>query len=106
MPAGHIEKSENPRQAAVREALEESGVQIDPKDLKMVRVIYRHSNRTYADFVFVAETWQGEPRNAEPIKCDQVGFFDFNALPKNILPYIKETIEDLDHPMTYAEFGF
>src|SRR5579872_7299163 len=49
VPAGHIEENETPTAAAVREAREESGVEIEEKDLRAVGFMFRKTNRTYAD---------------------------------------------------------
>ena len=44
LPAGKIEKGENPRQAAVREVFEEVGIKLDPQNLQEVSIAYLDVN--------------------------------------------------------------
>ena len=64
--AGHADGGEFMTRAAVREAKEEAGVDIDPADLTMKLVMHRLSDREYADFFFEIKKWSGEPQNMEP----------------------------------------
>ena len=42
-PGGHVEDGETPKQGAVRETLEESGLSVDPEDLKLLLQRSKHS---------------------------------------------------------------
>src|SRR5690242_13282304 len=68
--SGKVEKDESFRQAAVREAREEAGVDIEPEDLKQVLVMDRNESSdddmTWVDVYFEASKWKGEVRNNEP----------------------------------------
>ena len=105
-PSGHIEDGETPTVAAVRELREESGTEVDPKDLKFMQVIYRKSDRTYSDFLFITEKWSGEPHNAEPDKADLAGWYDLDNLTENTLPFIKKAFENYRVGEVYTEFGW
>lgn len=96
MPSGHVELDEYPSEAAIREAKEEVGVIIDPKDVEFVHSSFRinrdDSAGDYVDFFFRASAWKGEPFNAEPEKCDDVRWFPINGLPENVIPVVREII--------------
>lgn len=40
-PSGHVEANETPTVAACRETLEETGIMVEPKDVKFEQVLYR-----------------------------------------------------------------
>jgi hypothetical protein len=42
----------------------------------------------------------------EPEKCDDLEWFDFNDLPKNTIPYVRQAIECFRNRITYSEYGF
>lgn len=94
LPAGHIEAKEYASETAIREIKEEVGVDIAPADLIPVHIMHRHCpDHERVDFFFVAKKWQGELRNAEPEKCDDIRWFDFDKLPPDTIPYIRTAIE-------------
>src|SRR5262249_36322159 len=90
-PSGHVEAGETPQAAAVREAREEVGVEIDPEDAASAATMYRISrrasggDRTTVDFLFVVRRFAGEPRNAEPAKASEGAWCDLGALPGDMI---------------------
>lgn len=112
LPAGHVEAGETFTQCAIRETKEEIGVDIDPADLKMVHMLHRISEPEWKDLrhridaFFVCEKWSGEIKNMEPEKCDDVAWFDINNLPENMVPYVKQAIENIGQKKLYSEFGW
>lgn len=52
------------------------------------------------------DKWTGEPRNAEPDKCDDLSWFPLDSLPENIIPCIKQAFECIKDNIIYSEFGF
>ena len=106
LPAGHIDGSETLRAAAVREAKEEAGVSIKIEDLELKLVMHRLGDREYLDFLFLAKKWEGELKNAEPEKCDDVSWFLLDNLPEKTIPYVKEVIRCYRDGINYSEFGF
>ena len=61
--AGHLEYGEQPTQGALRECLEEIGLQLEPQDLQPFQAVHRmHSDQPIdqrADFFFLCRHWQG-----------------------------------------------
>ena len=57
-------------QAAVREAKEEIGVEIDESDIKVLSILQRFSGkREYIDIFCRIAKWNGTISNVEPDKC-------------------------------------
>jgi len=106
-PAGHIEPKETLRQAMVREAKEEIGIEIDKEDLRLVHIIHRkESNEERINFFFTTEKYKGEPKIREPHKCDNLNWFNLNNLPDNVIPYIRQSIENISQRKIYSEYGW
>ena len=111
LPAGHMDGNESVAEATAREAKEEIGITLNPKDLKVIQVIHRFSPsnkipREYIDFFLTATIWQGEIKNCEPEKCDEVCWYLLNKLPKNILPYVKNTLKNFERGVFFSEEVF
>jgi len=68
---GHVEPGEPPRQAVVRECLEELGVHVhDPRPFPMVV-----GDPALDLHAFVVTRWDGEPVNAAPDEHDDLRWF-------------------------------
>jgi len=109
VPAGHVEKGEQATKTVVREATEEIGVEIAPKDLIVCGFMHRRKSgdgEERIDFFFRAIKWQGDIRIGEPDKCDDLRWFPLNQLPDNIVPYVKMAIENYRKGLVYSEFGW
>lgn len=110
--AGHLDGKESFTQTIIREAKEEAGVTVKPKDIKVAHVMNRYvikndfGLRERIDIFFVAKKWQGEIKNMEPNKCDDLSWFSINKLPKNTIPYIKEVVNNIKKKTYYSEFGY
>ncbi len=104
--AGHLNGNETVRQAAVREAQEEVGVMLDPEDLKVVGVMQRRSDEERIDFFLASHSWQGEPHNCEPGKCDDLRWVMLDHLPSNTIPYIRQALKNFHSGNWYSEFGW
>lgn len=106
VPAGHLEPLETIKSGAVREAREECGVDIHPENLELVQVMHRREGDERLDFFFAVKKWAGNIRNMEPDKCDELRWCSMETLPENVVPYIRQAIEDYQHGACYAEFGW
>ncbi len=104
--AGKVGKNESLTFAAVREAKEESGVEIDPKDLVLKVVMSRRENKEWADFFFEIKKWKGEISNIEPNKCSDLSWFPIDNLPENTISCIRQVIECYKNEIFYTEFGW
>jgi len=106
-PAGHKEKGETPMQTAIREAKEEVGIEVSPKHLTMIHVMYRNcgADGERPAFFFHASEWIGEPKNMEPEKADDAKWFLLSELPE-MMPYMCEMLERYKRGKVYSEFGW
>jgi ADP-ribose pyrophosphatase YjhB (NUDIX family) len=108
--AGHVEKGESFTQCIIRESQEEAGIALTPEDLEVVHVMHRDSKQDTVnqrvDVFFTARKWVGEITNMEPEKCDDLSWFDFENLPSNIIPYIRDVIDRVQDSVFYSEDGW
>lgn len=104
--AGHIDGNEEVKTAMIREAEEEAGITIWPDQLKVVGVMHRKSTEERIDFFLAAEEWTGEIKNLEPDKCEELQWFDLEQLPANVIPYVKQAIENYRNNIWFHSFGW
>lgn len=106
--AGHLDGNESVSKAIIREAKEEAGITIKESDLIPAHVMHRQSpdKVEYIDFFYLAKKWDGTPKIQEPGKCDKMEWFDSNNLPKTLLPYIKDAINNYNTKIPFSEIGW
>jgi 8-oxo-dGTP pyrophosphatase MutT (NUDIX family) len=109
--AGHLDGEEQVKDAAIREAREEAGVEIRAEDLEVVGVMHRRGEPGRAgdervDFFVAASGWSGEISNREPHKCDDLSWFRLNALPDNVIPYVGRALENYGRGVWFDSFGW
>lgn len=107
LPAGHVDANETFTEALVREVAEEVNLAIDPKDARVAHVMHRKSHDSErVDTFFVIEKYEGEVKNMEPHKCDDLSWYSLNELPENIIPYVCQALECVRDGKFYSEFGW
>jgi 8-oxo-dGTP diphosphatase len=110
LPAGHINGGEPAIRAAIREAKEEVGVDIDPKRLRLVHTMHRYSEdpepQEKIDLGFEVSKWRGELRNAEPEKCAGLTWAAVDTLPEKTIPEIRLVLEMIAKGEPYADINF
>ncbi|GJQ52146.1 MAG: hypothetical protein HKUEN02_09930 [Anaerolineaceae bacterium] len=105
LPAGHLDGGETVKEACIREALEEIGVRIEESHLSFSAVMHRMEGDERVDFFFTVEAWEGEPFNAEPQKCDDLRWAKINALPLNMIPYVRRALENYQKDVQFDDYS-
>jgi 8-oxo-dGTP pyrophosphatase MutT (NUDIX family) len=108
LPSGHLEAGESVIDAVLREAQEEVGVTVDPAELRFVHVMHRAAETGYdrVGYFFIADTWRGTPRNAEPEKCSELVWADPAELPDDTIAYPAAGIRRGLAGLACSTFGF
>lgn len=107
--AGHVDGNETVYQAMQRETKEEVNVDILIEDMNVVHVSHRNSNggeREYIDVYLKASNFSGELKNLEPHKCSDLTWFEYDNLPKEIVPDVKKVLEDISKGEIFSTLGF
>jgi 8-oxo-dGTP diphosphatase len=104
--AGHLDGAEEVIAAAIREAREEAGIVIAPADVAVVGVMHRTAGDERVDFFCTASRWSGTLANAEPHKCDALAWFPRDALPENVIPYVRRALENERRGRWFDSYGW
>lgn len=106
--AGHVEEGETFTTCMIREAKEEIGITVKPKDLFVAHVMHRNAgkNNERMDVFFVTTEWTGKIMNKEPHKCDDLSWYDLEKLPENTISYIEHAIRQIVQEECYSEWGW
>ena len=103
--AGHVDGNETIAEAMAREAREEAGIEIAVKDLSVVHAQHRISRDSeYIDFHLVPATWNGEPVNLEPDKCDDLSWHALDNLPESTIPYMRLAFKCIAQGISFSEW--
>lgn len=89
-PSGKVEQNEEVYAAAIREAFEEIGIL-----LQSVRLVTVLQEKDWEHHIMYAEKWTGIPQNKEPGKCELIGWYGLSTLPSDIIPYVKDFIQNI-----------
>lgn len=83
MPSGHLEPGESLEEAAKRELSEETTLTTSSEELELFHTYLDYeSGSVYFGAMFKAAGFEGQPVVAEPDKCEEIGWFSLDELPK------------------------
>lgn len=106
VPAGHVEEGELPTEAIIRETKEEVNVNLVLSDLELVHVGYRPKHDPTGDRIdlfFKTKKWDGELKNMEPEKCDDLIWFSWDNLPENMTFHVREALDCIQKGIFFKE---
>ncbi|CAM5401294.1 hypothetical protein SHIRM173S_12557 [Streptomyces hirsutus] len=96
LPSGHLDGPwEDMVTALVRETREETSVLVDPADVRAA-VTVRHRAPVGGARVgafFEVRRWYGTPQVREPVVCDGMDWFAFDALPEPMVAYCRAGLD-------------
>jgi 8-oxo-dGTP diphosphatase len=99
--AGHVEYAESVAVAAVREAHEELGIEVDPAVVEPLCAVQRTEPgnpdpvEQRVDFFVTSRQWSGQPRIQEPDKCLELRWCRLGELPAPVVPHELRVLEHL-----------
>ncbi|MFE9880173.1 NUDIX domain-containing protein [Streptomyces sp. NPDC005784] len=101
---GKLEQDEFVHEGALRELTEETGVHVAAEDLEFCQLVhYRDADGVRViGVVFTARRWQGEPRNTEPHKHQQVLWIDPGNPPADCHPYTRQVLANFTAGRLYG----
>jgi len=91
-PGGHLEMWESFEECAIRETREEAGEDIKitkPKFWTTMNSPYKDENCHYVVIMMVCDWVSGEAKVMEPEKCECWEWFDWDKLPKDLIPALQ-----------------
>lgn len=106
LPSGKVEKDESYIAAAIREAKEEIGIDVDPASVRFVHTMHRREGMDWVDVYFEISKWKGEAHNAEPHMHSEFTWLDPEALPENVIPSVRVALDHIKHGTVYGEYGW
>lgn len=105
--SGHLEEGETVKQALIREAKEEIGIDIKMDDLIYSSTIHAELDSIpYLLICFNANDYEGDPVIMEEDKCSRLEWFDIEELPDNLDETRKIMINNYQNNNFYSEYGF
>jgi len=101
---GHIEKEEFAKASLIREACEEAGITIHPKELQLAHVLHKKdAQNTRIILYFKTENWDGDPKNLEPKKFEKVKWHKLDNLPKTLSRTARHVLKMYRNGYKYSE---
>ena len=105
--SGHVDAHETAIQALVREGLEELDIRIDPAGVRFAHLSHNVDScgdETYYNVYFFVTAFDGTPKIMEPHKCSDLGWFDIDHLPEDMIPVRRADVLHATHSVPYTEY--
>lgn len=106
LPGGVVDKHESPQEGAIRECLEEAGVEVNSYALGG---IFSHSDPDRLHFIYFCEPtgdYSDHPETAHPHEIDAVAWLPLDEARERLAPYMWDKVETcLAHPGQTWPFG-
>ncbi len=101
VPAGHVDKGDQIREAAIKEVSEEAGVEVLSEDLEFIHVDFIRD--AYTNFYFHTTKWQGEPKIGEPHLASEALWIHKDYLPDDLTPQLKNLFIEIKNKSYFSE---
>ncbi len=106
VPAGRLEIDETIIDGIIREASEETGIELTAENIDLAFVMHFRGQSDRLSLFFTADRWSGEIENREPHKCAGWEWIPIADLPANTVPYARQAITDLLTGKRLGLFGW
>lgn len=98
-PGGHLDYGESPEECAVREAKEETGLDIVNITFRAItNDIFEAENKHYITIWMQGEYQAGEAILAAPYESSEIDWFDWNKLPEPLFLPFKNFLNGKGYP--------
>lgn len=105
--AGYVEVGEDFKTAAIREAREEVGVDLVKDNLNFLHLqVQNAADGDRIDVFFEALGWGGKFLNAEPEKCSELVWADFEDVQDDLIPFVRDVLVCIEDKICYSEFNY
>lgn len=95
LPGGHMEYGETPEQTAVREAKEETSLEVsNPKVVGITNDFMPADGKHYFTIFVEADFLGGTAANLEPESASELGWFSKDSLPSPLFMGLKNFLEN------------
>lgn len=103
---GSVEKYELVKPALVRESMEEAGIELKAKHLKLVHTLLKKKDEHHTRIVlyFKALAWGGHVESREPKKFKKTVWHPLDNLPENMSPTVRHFLKQYKIGNPYSEF--
>ena len=106
VPAGRLEPDETVLDGIIREAREETGIELAAADISLPYVMHFRGKSDRLSLFFTADRWSGEIENREPDKCHGWEWISVDRLPDKTVPYVRQALRDLLAGRSLGLFGW
>lgn len=95
-PGGHLEYGETFEECAIRETLEETGLQvISPEFVAITNDVFPQEQKHYVSVFMMVRIAEGQTvKNCEPEKTEEWCWFNINQLPSNLFLPLHQLISN------------
>ena len=106
LPGGKIEGEEFAKEALIREAFEEVGVIVMPKNLKLVHITHRKIDSVVEVIFFFhcRHVWTGEPKVKEPEKFHDVIWLPMDEPPAKLTSVLTHALDAWKNGKMFSQF--
>ena len=102
-PGGHLEAGETPREAAVREAREELGIELSATVAVACGAMHFRAHGGGLNLLFATELAEHTAPRYDPADADAAAWWPRSALPAPLVPWLDDAFGLLDGSRWYVE---
>ncbi len=102
-PGGHLEYMESFTACALREIVEECGIEVENIRFQFVSNIKQYAPKHYCHIGLIADWKSGEPQVLEPEKCESWNWYDLDNLPTPLFATIEQAVEVYHSHQTFID---